>query len=192
MPYPQFDRFAVRMEPLANRDNKKCIEQDHVSPRSQPKSLSAAATSLIAEVAGRVRTARDNDRPVMITFGAHSIKNGLAPVFLQLVRDGWVTHLATNGAGIIHDWEFAFQGKSCENVELMVRDGKFGNWEETGFYINLALNVGAYEGRGYGEVGRCHDSERRADHPERTSSCWRRSRNVRRAIRSTPRRRPTC
>ena len=53
----------------------------------------------------------------MVTFGAHSIKNGLAPVFLQLVEDGWVTHLATNGAGIIHDWEFAFQGKSCEDVE---------------------------------------------------------------------------
>ncbi|MHB0956765.1 MAG: GSU2086 family protein [Pirellulaceae bacterium] len=152
MPYPKFDRFAVHMEPLANRSNKKFIEQDHVSPQAQPKSMSAAATHLIAEVADRVRVARDRDRPVMITFGAHAIKNGLAPVFLQLVREGWITHLATNGAGIIHDWEFAFQGKSCENVELMVREGRFGNWEETGFYINLALNVGAYEGRGYGEA----------------------------------------
>ncbi|MHB8864204.1 MAG: GSU2086 family protein [Pirellulaceae bacterium] len=152
MPYPKFDRFAVHMEPLANRSNKKFIEQDHVSPQAQPKSMSAAATHLIAEVADRVRVARDRDRPVMITFGAHAIKNGLAPVFLQLLREGWITHLATNGAGIIHDWEFAFQGKSCENVELMVREGRFGNWEETGFYINLALNVGAYEGRGYGEA----------------------------------------
>jgi hypothetical protein len=59
--------------------------------------------------------------------------------------------LATNGAGIIHDWEFAFQGMSCEDVEVMVQEGRFGNWQETGFYINLALNVGAYEGRGYGE-----------------------------------------
>ena len=87
----------------------------------------------------------------MIVFGAHAIENGLGPVFLQLVHDGWVTHLATNGAGIIHDWEFAFQGMSCENVEVMVREGRFGNWEETGFFINLALNVGAYEGKGYGE-----------------------------------------
>ncbi|MEP0844600.1 MAG: hypothetical protein HRF43_18020 [Phycisphaerae bacterium] len=87
----------------------------------------------------------------MMTFGAHAIKNGLGPVFIRLIEDGWVTHLATNGAGIIHDWEFAFQGASCEDVEKMVREGRFGNWQETGFYINLALNVGAYEGRGYGE-----------------------------------------
>ena len=128
----------------------------------------------------------------MITFGAHSIKNGLAPVFLQLVRDGWVTHLATNGAGIIHDWEFAFQGKSCENVELMVRDGKFGNWEETGFYINLALNVGAYEGRGYGEsVGAMIQNEGLTIPSARAAAGGDRW-NVRPAIRSKPRRRPTC
>lgn len=151
MPYPQFDRSAVRMEPLSARDNKKFIEHDHVPPTAQPKALSPAAKALMPEITERVRRARDAQRPVMITFGAHSIKNGLAPVFLQLVQDGWVTHLATNGAGIIHDWEFAFQGKSCENVELMVRDGRFGNWQETGYYINLALNVGACEGKGYGE-----------------------------------------
>jgi hypothetical protein len=87
----------------------------------------------------------------MVTFGAHAIKNGLGPVLLQLLQHGWITHLATNGAGIIHDWEFAFQGKSCEHVGPMVTEGRFGNWQETGFYINLALNVGAYEDRGYGE-----------------------------------------
>jgi hypothetical protein len=62
-----------------------------------------------------------------------------------------VTHLATNGAGIIHDWEFAFHGKSCEHVAPMVAQGRFGHWQETGFYLNLALNLGAYAGRGYGE-----------------------------------------
>ena len=151
MPYPQFDRFAVKMEPLAARENKKFIERDHVAPQAHPRTLPAAATELIEEVAQRVRSARRGERPVMMVFGAHAIKNGLGPVFLKLVRDGWVTHLATNGAGIIHDWEFAFQGKSCENVEVMVREGRFGNWDETGFFINLALNVGAYEGKGYGE-----------------------------------------
>ena len=79
------------------------------------------------------------------------IKNGLGPVLLQLVESGWATHLATNGAGVIHDWEFAFQGKSCEHVGPMVAEGRFGNWQETGFFINLALNVGAYLGLGYGE-----------------------------------------
>jgi hypothetical protein len=72
-------------------------------------------------------------------------------VLIALLEEGWVTHLATNGAGIIHDWEFAFQGKSGEDVRKNVDKGQFGIWEETGFYINLAIAVGAYEGSGYGE-----------------------------------------
>ncbi len=88
---------------------------------------------------------------MVVAFGAHAIKNGLGPVFLRLVERGWFTHLATNGAGIIHDWEFSFQGQSSEDVQAMVHEGRFGNWEETGLYINLALNIGAFEGKGYGE-----------------------------------------
>ena len=151
MPYNTLDRFAVRMQPLSTRDSKKNIETDHVRPDQLPEQLSAEAVQTIDQTVQRVVAARDNDQPVMISFGAHAIKNGLGPVFICLIEQGWVTHLATNGAGIIHDWEFAFQGRSCENVELMVEQGRFGNWQETGFYINLALNVGAYEGKGYGE-----------------------------------------
>lgn len=86
--------------------------------------------------------------------------NGLAPVFIRLMERGWVTHLATNGAGIIHDWEFSFQGKSSEDVRANVLEGNFGIWQETGFTINLALIVGAYEGLGYGEsVGSMIENE---------------------------------
>ena len=151
MPYDQLDRFAVRMQPLSMRTNKTRIEQDHVSPDEAPPALSAEALDVIAETVERTVTARRNDRPVMLSFGAHAIKNGLGPVFIRLLEQGWVTHLATNGAGIIHDWEFAFQGQSSEDVAQMVDEGRFGNWDETGSFINLALNVGAYEGRGYGE-----------------------------------------
>ena len=151
MPYRQFDRFAVKMEPLSSRTNKKFIDKDHIRHDAAAQPLPAAATEMIAELAERIQVARREDRPVMITFGAHAIKNGLGPVLLRLLEEDWVTHLATNGAGVIHDWEFAFQGQSCEHVGPMVSEGRFGNWEETGFYINLALNVGAYEGLGYGE-----------------------------------------
>ncbi len=88
----------------------------------------------------------------MLAFGAHSIKNGLAPVLIRLMEQGWVTLLATNGAGIIHDWEFAFQGASSEDVRANVDVGQFGIWEETGLYLNLALIAGAFEGSGYGEA----------------------------------------
>ena len=160
MPYPQFDRFAVRMEPLASRDSKKHIEKDHIPPETPAPAISQMAQEVIAEAADRIRSARVNNRPVVVAFGAHSIKNGLGPVFLRLIERGWFTHLATNGAGIIHDWEFSFQGKSCEAVGPMVDQGRFGNWEETGFYINLALNIGAFEGKGYGEsVGAMIENE---------------------------------
>ncbi len=88
----------------------------------------------------------------MLAFGAHSIKNGLSPVLIRLMERGWVTLLATNGAGIIHDWEFAFQGASSEDVRANVEVGQFGIWEETGLYLNLALVVGAFQGSGYGEA----------------------------------------
>ncbi len=152
MPYPQFDRSSLRMKPLAARENRKSIERDHVSPTQSPGPLSAAATDTINETVERVAEARKNARPVMLAFGAHTIKNGLAPVLIELIEEGWVTHMATNGAGIIHDWEFAYQGESSEDVRANIERGEFGNWRETGHTINLALNIGAYEGLGYGEA----------------------------------------
>jgi hypothetical protein len=87
----------------------------------------------------------------MLAFGAHSIKNGLSRVLARLMEGGWVSHFATNGAGVIHDWEFAYQGRSGEDVRRYVAEGQFGIWEETGAFINLAIAVGAWRGMGYGE-----------------------------------------
>ncbi len=151
MPYPKLNRHQVKMKPLAERKNKKQIERDHVAPDQPPPELPARAGKGIARVADRIRSARAQNKPVMVAFGAHTIKNGLAPVLIRLMENGWITHLATNGAGIIHDWEYAFQGASSEDVAAYVKDGQFGNWEETGFNLNLALNIGAWEGKGYGE-----------------------------------------
>ena len=160
MPLPQLDRFAVLMQPLPARENKKTIDTDHVSPDAPPGRLPGDGQQTIEEAVERIRAARENGRPVVVAFGAHAIKNGLGPVFLRLAERGWVTHLATNGAGVIHDWEFAYQGQSCEHVGPMVAEGRFGNWQDTGFSINLAINVGAYEGKGYGEsVGAMIENE---------------------------------
>jgi len=151
MPYPLLDRSKLYVHPLAERGNKVEIARDAVSPDTQPGELSAAGREVMGECIQKVRTARANGRPVMLAFGAHTIKNGLAPVLIRLIEHGWVTLLATNGAGIIHDWEFAYQGLSSEDVRANVDQGQFGIWQETGFYINLAIVVGAYEGLGYGE-----------------------------------------
>lgn len=169
MTYPQFDRHALRIKPLAERKDKVDIVRDHVPPTAPPRPLSPEGQRVIAETAERIVVARKYGKSRMIAFGAHAIKNGLAPVFIKLIEEGWITHLATNGAGIIHDWEFAFQGHSSEDVRGNVARGEFGVWQETGFYLNLAIIVGAYQGMGYGEaVGAFVENEGLEIPPEQT------------------------
>ena len=151
MPHPQLNRDKLIVKPLSERENKIVIMRDCVLPGTAPGTLSGEALGIVRETAERMRKARRSGRAIMLAFGAHTIKNGLAPVLIRLMEAGWLTHLATNGAGIIHDWEFAFQGQSGEDVRRYVAEGQFGIWQETGRYINLALIVGAYAGLGYGE-----------------------------------------
>lgn len=160
MPYEQLDRSRLHFKPLNDRNNKVYIERDHVRPTAKPRPFSEVGTRIVEETVDRLRAAREAGKSRMLTFGAHAIKNGLAPVFIKLMETGWVTHLVTNGAGIIHDWEFAYQGCSSEDVREYVALGQFGMWEETGKYLNLAIVVGAYEGLGYGEsVGKFVENE---------------------------------
>jgi hypothetical protein len=160
MPHPLLDRSKLRIRSLAGRLNKVRIARDAVSPDAAPSPLGAAGREIMAECVEKIRAARAAGRPVILAFGAHTIKNGLAPVLIRLMELGWVTLLATNGAGIIHDWEFAWQGLSSEDVRANVDQGQFGIWQETGLYINLALAVGAFEGLGYGEsIGRMIERE---------------------------------
>jgi len=151
MSYSELDRGRLNIKKLSERKNKIVIARDHIPVGRKPENLSPAGEKLIMETAVRLRTARGKNSSRILAFGAHTIKNGMAPTLLALLKGVWLTHLATNGAGIIHDWEFAFQGRSSEDVRENVNAGQFGIWDETGFYINLALVVGAYEGAGYGE-----------------------------------------
>jgi len=160
MPYPKLDRDRLVIKKLGDRKNKVYIERDHIPITQKPVHLSESDQKLIEKSASHIKKAKEMNRSVMLTFGAHTIKNGMSPTLIVLMEEGWVTHLSTNGAGIIHDWEFAFQGKSSEDVRENVEHGQFGIWDETGYYINLALIIGAYEGLGYGEsVGKMISNE---------------------------------
>jgi hypothetical protein len=149
--FPFLDRRRLLLKPLSARKNKVRFPADAADPSAEPRKLGSRAAELLPEVVERVRAARASGRPVMCAFGAHTIKNGLGPVLIRLIRDGWITHLATNGAGIIHDWELAYQGSTSENVKDNISRGEFGTWEDTGRFINLALLVGAWKGLGYGQ-----------------------------------------
>ena len=157
----RFDRRDLTFHPLGERLNKVEIERDHIDPDSPVAALGAQAAESISDLGNAIRRAKSAGAARMLAFGAHTIKNGLSPVLIRLAEGGWLTHLATNGAGIIHDWEFAFAGASSEDVRANVAEGTFGAWEETGRWINLALVLGAYDGLGYGaSVGRMADTER--------------------------------
>lgn len=161
MPYPQFDRSKLDVRPLKERHNKVRIEADYVRPGTAPRPLPPATREAVAQTASRMRAAREAGRPTVLAFGAHAIKNGLGPVLIRLLEEGWLQHVATNGAGIIHDWEFAFQGESSEDVRENTARGRFGIWQETGFHLNLAIAIGAYDGLGYGEsIGRLIEEDR--------------------------------
>lgn len=151
MPHPLFDRTRLDIRSLRERKNSIQLQDDSFQTEPVQRELTDEVKNIISECAERIRIARDNKRSVMLSFGAHAVKNGLAPVMISLMKEGWITHFATNGAGIIHDWEFAYQGATGENVKENVAKGQFGIWDETGFFINLAIIAGAYNGLGYGE-----------------------------------------
>ena len=147
-----FDRDSLAVKPLSERKNKLDFQRDRIDPDTYVPLLDAAAAKSVVSSVTDIRAARAKGAPVILAFGAHSIKNGLSHVMVRLMKGGWVTHFATNGAGVIHDWEFAYQGLSGEDVKRYVDEGQFGIWQETGTYLNLALAVGAYRGLGYGEA----------------------------------------
>lgn len=159
MPYPQIDASQINVLPLDERKSYIQIEQAAIDP-SAPVPDPGAMHGQIDRLAERITEARRRGASVMLVYGAHVIKNGCGPLVNALIEAGHVTHLATQGAGIIHDWEFAFLGKSSESVRDNTPKGRFGTWDETGRWLSLAALVGAAEGLGWGEaVGRmvCED-----------------------------------
>ena len=82
-------------------------------------------------IVGRIVDAHQQGREVGLSLGAHVFKVGLSPLLIDLMRRGFVTHIATNGASAIHDWETAYQGATSEDVAEGLPDGSFGFWRET-------------------------------------------------------------
>jgi deoxyhypusine synthase len=85
---------------------------------------------------GKVKKAKDRKKSIVFALGAHVIKVGLNPIFIDLVKSGWISGLALNGAGIIHDFEIAFAGQTSEDVAAQIKDGRFGMAKETGELLN--------------------------------------------------------
>jgi len=96
--------------------------------------------------------ARRSKRAVIFMCGAHVIKCGLNPTVIELIKKKIITCLCLNGAGIIHDFEIAFQGATSEDVAKNLKDGSFGMSRETADFINNAVKQGVLGGRGLGDA----------------------------------------
>ncbi len=144
------DLSRLRVQPLAERRSLSRIDEILVEPALAPAHASPEVETQVERCAGAIRRARGQNAAVLLIYGAHLIKNGGQLLMRQLLDGGWLTHLATNGAGSIHDWEFAWLGRSTESVRENVATGTFGTWDETGRYLQLALLAGGLNEEGYG------------------------------------------
>jgi hypothetical protein len=146
------DLARVRVLPLAARHSLTRADDLLVDPASEPPPCSQAVAAHVDDCARTVRAARARKAAVVLIYGAHLLRNGAAVIVERLMAGGWLTHLATNGAGTIHDWEYAWLGASTESVEANVATGTFGTWDETSANIHRALMAGALDGLGYGRA----------------------------------------
>jgi len=154
------DLRKLKVLPLAQRRSLSRVEDVLVDPDATPAPCDDAVRDLVRCCARKIAAARQRDASVILMYGAHLLRNGAAPIIERMLGRSWLTHLATNGAGSIHDWEFAFLGRSTESVRDNVATGTFGTWDETGRNIHLALLAGGLRGEGYGAaLGRfiCED-----------------------------------
>jgi len=152
----------VRTYPLASRPSK-ISPADFARPPRRGESVASLIAGLpgllsaadFKELVALLKKAKSRNKPVIWAMGAHVIKAGLSPVLIDLMKDGWVGGLALNGAGIIHDFELAYAGRTSEDVAAQIKEGRFGMAEETGTLLNRAISEGAAAGLGLGEaVGR--------------------------------------
>jgi hypothetical protein len=153
------DPTRARTRKLATLSRKVARDQ-FARPLKSGLSMRAFLDSLPAvlaakdfrELASRIAQARRRDRPFLLLMGAHPLKVGLGPVICDLIREGIITAIATNGAAIIHDFEFAFAGRTSEDVGEGLAEGTFGMAEETGVFLNAAAKAAARDGIGLGEA----------------------------------------
>jgi hypothetical protein len=156
--YEEFNLSGIRTYPLASRKSKARAE-DFAKPvargaafktwfDSLPGILGAADVRRAVEA---IVAAKTRGAGIVWGIGAHVIKTGVSPVLIDLMERGYVSALAMNGAGIIHDFEIALAGATSEDVDAALGPGTFGMAEETGTLLNEAIRVARAEHKGLGQ-----------------------------------------
>jgi hypothetical protein len=142
-----FDRARLSLRPLAQRvHDVKLSELLQVGERPLPFDHGD-----LPALAGALGAARRRGSAVVAMMGAHVVKQGLSRYVIDLLRKGWFSVLAVNGACAVHDFELARIGATSESVARYISEGQFGLWKETG-ELNDIVREGAVGGLGFGEA----------------------------------------
>jgi len=157
-PYEEFDLSGVRTYPLSSRQSKARAE-DFARPFARGGSFAAWLDSLPAilgaadlrRVVRAIADARRRGSGIVWGIGAHVIKTGVSPVLIDLMERGYVSALAMNGAGVIHDFEIALSGATSEDVDEALGPGRFGMADETGRLLNEIVGRASSRGLGFGQ-----------------------------------------
>jgi hypothetical protein len=149
----------VRTYPLASRKSKVAVNAfgrvagSAVSLRRWVTSLPRIlAGETLRSVIDALQRARNGNQPIVWGLGGHVIKVGLGPILIDLMRRGYASGFALNGAAMIHDFEIALVGATSEDVPAALGQGEFGMADETGRYLNQAITTGDQNGIGIGEA----------------------------------------
>ena len=150
---------AVRTYPLASRKSKVSVREFAKAPAANGSitrfldSLPAIlAGNDLREVAAAIRQAQRRRKAILWGLGGHVIKVGLGPVLNDLMRRGFVSGIAMNGAALVHDFEIALSGGTSEDVEAGLKTGDFGMATETGLFLNQIAVSASFHAIGYGEA----------------------------------------
>jgi hypothetical protein len=171
---PEADLSAIRTVPVGRRPNKVGAAE-FAHPPLDDHSFAAFIDSLpdvlvardFRAVVDAISHAARAKRAVVAMLGGHIVKTGLAPLLIDLMKRGVITHLAMNGSAAIHDYEIARFGATSEDVAAGLRDGTFGMADETGREMNGAFVAGMQASQGMGEaLGHALDTAAELANPE--------------------------
>jgi hypothetical protein len=150
---------AVHTYPLASRKSKVSVREFAKPPAANisfTKFLDSLPKILAAEdlrqLLAAMHAARRQHKAILWGIGGHVIKVGLGPLLVDLMKRGFVSGIAMNGAALIHDFEIALAGNTSEDVEAGLGEGQFGMAEETGKYLNEIAKLAHRLRIGYGEA----------------------------------------
>jgi hypothetical protein len=157
--FAPIDLEKINTYELASRPSKVTVK-DFSKPVGADDSLKTFLENLpnilavqsLREIAGQIRRARVLNKPIVWGIGGHVVKTGLAPVLIDLMRQGYVSAVASNGSVLVHDTEIAMVGFTSEDVDASLGKGDFGAARETGEILNEAAKKGAAEEIGLGEA----------------------------------------